>query len=274
MDGRRTFDRCIFSPRDIRAGRDAFLEASKKPAKAEVEFALTLNTETDRWSFDDEHEFFAAYEQGFLFAEYEVAWRHNIVTRHTFKIYAARQRIDVHTDVSMGESSRGEIERVLSVFREAADRARVPHPPSPPKPRPIVFIGHGGSGQWRDLKDHLQDQHGYKVVAYETGARAGHTIRDVLDSMMSEATFAVLVMTAEDLQADGETMRARQNVVHEVGLFQGALGWDRAIVAVEKGAEVFSNLQGIHQLRYSEGNIKEIFGDVLATLKREFPSQL
>lgn len=44
------------------------------------------------------------------------------------------------------------------------------------KNKPVVFIGHGGSPRWRNLKDHLSDNHGYKIEAYETGARAGHTI--------------------------------------------------------------------------------------------------
>jgi hypothetical protein len=46
-----------------------------------------------------------------------------------------------------------QIERVLSVFGERAMSARVPEPPPEP---PTVFIGHGRSPLWRDLKDHLQ----------------------------------------------------------------------------------------------------------------------
>jgi predicted nucleotide-binding protein len=65
-------------------------------------------------------------------------------------------------------------------------------------------------------------------------------------------------------------MRPRQNVVHEAGLFQGRLGFSRAIVLIEEGIEDFSNLQGVHQIPYTKGNIKETFGDVLATLRREF----
>ena len=76
-------------------------------------------------------------------------------------------------------------------------------------------------------------------------------------------------MTAEDKTADGG-MRARQNVIHEIGLFQGRLGFSRAIVLIEGDTELFSNLQGVHQLRYSPGNIKETYGDILATLRREF----
>ena len=76
-------------------------------------------------------------------------------------------------------------------------------------------------------------------------------------------------MTGEDTMEDG-TVRARQNVIHETGLFQGRLGFTKAIVLKEAGTEEFSNLHGVNQIRYSKGNIKETFGDVLAVLKREF----
>ena len=120
-----------------------------------------------------------------------------------------------------------------------------------------------------DLKDHLTDKHGYKIEAYETGARARHTIRNILDEMSSKISFALFVMTGEDKDEKGN-LRARQNVIHEVGLFQGKLGFSRAIVLLETNTEEFSNLHGIQQIRYSKGNIKETFGEVLATLKREF----
>jgi len=76
-------------------------------------------------------------------------------------------------------------------------------------------------------------------------------------------------MTGEDKDAEGK-LRARENVIHELGLFQGHLGFSRAIVLLEEGTEEFSNIHGIHQIRYSKGNIKETFGEVLATLRREF----
>lgn len=135
---------------------------------------------------------------------------------------------------------------------------------------PRVFIGHGRSQAWRDLKDHLTDQHGLAVTAYETGARAGHTIRDILDDMTMNTNIAFLVLTAEDEMAGGK-FQARPNVIHETGLFQGKLGFSRAIVLLEDGCEEFSNLAGIQQLRFSKGKIRETFGDVLATIKREFP---
>jgi len=131
-----------------------------------------------------------------------------------------------------------------------------------------VFIGHGRSQAWRALADHLRDHHGYRVVTFESAPRTGFAISDVLAEMAARTSFAILIHTAEDEQADGGR-RARQNVVHETGLFQGILGFRRAIVIRERGCEDFSNLLGIQELLY-ETEIKEVFGDIVAVLRREF----
>jgi predicted nucleotide-binding protein len=52
--------------------------------------------------------------------------------------------------------------------------------------------------------------------------------------MLDDASFAFLVLTAEDERSDATT-QARTNVIHEVGLFQGRLGFERAIVLLEEG---------------------------------------
>jgi len=86
--------------------------------------------------------------------------------------------------------------------------------------------------------------------------------------MLEESSFALLVMTGEDETKDGN-FRARQNVVHEAGLFQGRLGFSRAIILLEEGTEDFSNINGLHQIRFAKGRVAETFGEVLAVLKRE-----
>lgn len=86
--------------------------------------------------------------------------------------------------------------------------------------------------------------------------------------MLDQASFAFLLMTAEDEQADG-SLHARMNVVHEVGLFQGRLGFERAIVLLEEGCEEFSNIQGLGQIRFPKGNISAVFEDVRKILERE-----
>ncbi len=135
-----------------------------------------------------------------------------------------------------------------------------------------VFIGHGRSQAWQQLKSHLTDHHGIKVEAYETGARAGYSIQEILLEMSNKSTLALLVHTAEDTDGEG-ALHARENVVHETGLFQGKLGFRKAIVIQEKGTAEFSNIAGLQQIRFSPGNIKETYGDVLAVIRREFTAE-
>ena len=166
--------------------------------------------------------------------------------------------------------SREMIERLLDTFEDLAlDCIEQFEPENEGKLTKRVFIGHGRSSLWKDLKDHLTDQHGIEVIAYETGARAGHTIRDVLEEMVSKTSIAFLIHTAEDELAD-RSVQARANVIHETGLFQGKLGFSRAIVVLEEGAVEFSNISGVQQIRFSKGKIRETFGDILATIRREF----
>ena len=75
-------------------------------------------------------------------------------------------------------------------------------------------------------------------------------------------------MTAEDEQKDN-LMRARMNVIHEVGLFQGRLGFKKAIVLLEEGCEEFSNIVGLGQIRFPKGKIKAAFEEIRETLERE-----
>jgi predicted nucleotide-binding protein len=180
-------------------------------------------------------------------------------------------RFETYSTIAVKCQNRVDLESIFSIFERHVATSRIPGVvEATDKPR--VFIGHGRDYSWRELKDHLQDKHGYRVVAYEIGARAGHAVRDILEEMLDESNFALLVATGEDLMDDGTT-RARQNVVHEIGLFQGRLGFKRAIVLLEHGTEEFSNIHGIEQVRFSKGNIKEVFGDVLATIRREFAAE-
>lgn len=216
-----------------------------------------------KWRHDSEAEFFADYRR----PDADSCIYTVTTTKEAKKLTV--MLFSFMTTVSVTAPSRDEIESVFEVFESAAAASTRPPKPALPAPKPRVFIGHSHSTQWRDLKDHLQDKHGYNVEAYEVGARAGHAVRDVLGDMLTNASFALLVLTGEDLTADGN-LRARQNVIHETGLFQGRLGFSRAIVLLEEGTEEFSNIEGIDQIRFAKNNIRETFGEVLATLRREF----
>lgn len=131
-----------------------------------------------------------------------------------------------------------------------------------------VFIGHGRSPLWRELKDFVVDRLHLPFDEFNHVPVAGMTNVARLSEMLDAAAFALIVMTAEDEQADG-LKRARMNVIHEVGLFQGRLGFGRAIVLLEENCEEFSNIQGLGQIRFPTGNIAAAFEDVRAVMERE-----
>ena len=131
-----------------------------------------------------------------------------------------------------------------------------------------AFIGHGRSKVWRDLKDFLQDRVRLPWDEFNRVPVAGVTNIARLSQMLDAAAIAFLILTAEDEQADGK-MQARMNVIHEAGLFQGRLGFQRAIVLLEDGCEEFSNIQGLGQIRFPAGNIPAIFEEIRRVLERE-----
>jgi predicted nucleotide-binding protein len=229
---------------------------------------LSISADNTKWTFNSSDEFYAELRKPHAAAQYSFNTSSRLLSECMVRVYEN----EYNSEVSIRHPIRGMVERISAIFDAAAPGLTAPEPTPAALPRPRVFIGHGGaSTQWRDLKDHLQDMHAYDVTTYETGARAGHTIRDVLGEMLEDSSFAVLVMSAEDVQHD-QSVRARQNVVHEAGLFQGRLGFSRAIILLEEGTDTFSNIDGVQYVPFSRNNIRETFGDVLATLRREFPS--
>ncbi len=131
-----------------------------------------------------------------------------------------------------------------------------------------VFIGHGRSLLWRELKDFIQVRLRLSWEEFNRVPVAGVTNIARLSEMLDASSIAFLILTAEDEQKDGE-MVARQNVVHEAGLFQGRLGFTRAIILLEEGCKEFSNIQGLGQIRFPKGSIGAAFEEVRLVLERE-----
>ena len=258
-----------FSPEVI---TKAFEELKKhlpsKQRKEPIHQQFTLQRGGESWDYDYETEFFADYRSEFNYASYGyyfsgASLRSDVWLSHS----------EPYSKISVSLPKRSSIEAVFRIFEDAVSSCAISKPPQPPKvpweSKVRIFIGHGKKPLWRDLKDHLSDQHGFKVEAYEIGSRAGFTIKDILEEMLTKSSFALLVLTGETEEVSG-MVHARDNVIHEVGLFQGRLGFRKAIILLEEGVSEFSNITGIHQIRFPKNSIRETFGDVVATIKREF----
>lgn len=131
-----------------------------------------------------------------------------------------------------------------------------------------IFIGHGRSKLWLELKNFIQDQLKLPWDEFNRIPIAGITNTERLLMMLNDSAFAFLIMTAEDEQQDGK-VHARMNVVHEIGLFQGRLNFSRAIILLEEGCEGFSNSDGLGHIRFPKGNISAIFENIRQVLERE-----
>jgi predicted nucleotide-binding protein len=116
-----------------------------------------------------------------------------------------------------------------------------------------VFIVHGKNHHVRDQIDlYLTKELGLKTCVMEAGAHSGRTLPEKLEEMASDCTFAIFILTADDVLRDAKKnallKRARQNVILEVGYFWGALGRrDRVAFLVDKdpAMDLPSDIQGI-----------------------------
>lgn len=131
-----------------------------------------------------------------------------------------------------------------------------------------VFVGHGRSPVWRELKDFLFDRLGLPWDEFNRESVAGISTTERLNQMLDASSFAFLIMTAEDEHADA-TLHARENVIHEIGLFQGKLGFRRAIVLLEDGCQPFSNIHGLTYISFPRDRISASFEELRRVLERE-----
>jgi predicted nucleotide-binding protein len=155
-----------------------------------------------------------------------------------------------------------QVRRIIEALEAAPEAAK-----SPPLGRKI-FIGHGHSLVWLQLKDFIRDHVRHPCDEFNIEPAAGITTTARLDAMLGEAGFAFVVMTAEETHADGRVY-ARPNVIHESGLFQGKLGTPRAIILLEDGCSDFSNIAGLTHIPFPQGNLKPALHEVRGVLERE-----
>lgn len=166
--------------------------------------------------------------------------------------------------VEVTPQGRFEYEREMERIRKREAKTASARPPSGQK----IFFGHGHSPVWKEFRDYVSHRLKLDWDEFNREATAGITTKERLEQMLDDASFAFLVMTAEDERADG-SKSARANVIHEIGLFQGRLGFRRAIVLLEHGCEEFSNIHGVSQIRFEAGNAVAKFDEIRQTLERE-----
>jgi predicted nucleotide-binding protein len=139
--------------------------------------------------------------------------------------------------------------------------------PATTSEKPRVFIGHGRNPLWLRVKSFLEEEVRLPTISFESESRTSNSIVSILEEMLSQVGFAVIVLTAEDATADGH-LRARQNVIHETGLAQGKLGFKKVVILKQNGVEELTNLAGLQYISFKD-RIEEAFYDLGKALQRE-----
>ena len=265
MEKTKTYRNIKFDAEIIEKAHNEFLKISSKYPKGKIyqetpdTLRITINDED--WSFDHIEEFLSMVNDS---TDYEFD--------HYFKefsldiSYVSYSDNDGRSELSVSFPERFNIETIFNIFEKNLKKYRIKKEFE--KEDFKIFIGHGRNKQWRDLKDHLDEKHGFKVICYEIISTPGITIKNTLESMLERCSFALLIFTGKDIDNRG-LIHARENVIHELGLFQGKLGFDNAIILLEEDVKEFSNIVGLNQIRFSKGNIKEIFGDIVSILNKK-----
>jgi predicted nucleotide-binding protein len=117
-----------------------------------------------------------------------------------------------------------------------------------------IFIAHGSSDDWRDL-DELLRQWGLKPDYFNREVVTGIVVTDRWRNMLDRARFAIALMTPDDILEKGGK-RARQNVLHEIGLCHARLGLLRTAILVDEETEKFSNIGGLNTMSFKSGELK------------------
>jgi hypothetical protein len=228
MHLRRTF-RGVRFPESVIRKAISVVDSMPRGEEAASYTELQVSLGDEFWRFDKVEDFFAKFpsaEEGAISYDFPLSspyWR--CIMLYTWS--------SLGSTVSVNSEHAHQINTVMNVFNGSLELAFDSHKgdmssEADVNPEFNIFIGHGRSKDWEELRNHLQDKHHYKVISFETGARAGHQIRDILDEMLDRSSLAFLILTGED-ETEDHKIRARQNVIHELGLFQGRLGFSKAI---------------------------------------------
>lgn len=246
----------------IRSRIDIGKELLETQIYSEEEFTA-LERKTEKWT-DYNRTLF-----GTLFDESPLPWWHGTKTTYTYD-----RGLDIEIPNHKRKISQwiNELESVydqLEVYEELPNNTQqTTRDDTMNNENKKIFIGHGGSPEWLKLKDFLQNTLEIPYEEFNRIPQAGKTTTDRLKKMLESCCIAFLIMTGEDEHKDG-TLHARENVIHEIGLFQAQLGFERAIILREKGCEIFSNIHGITYIPFPKGNIRAAFEDIREVLKRE-----
>jgi predicted nucleotide-binding protein len=116
-------------------------------------------------------------------------------------------------------------------------------------PKSAVFLVHGHDEGVLQAVARFLEQLGLQAIVLREQPDSGRTIIEKFEHYADQVGFAVILLTPDDVagkaDAPGSALRARQNVIFELGFFAGKLGRGRACLLKKGDIEIPSDLYGV-----------------------------
>jgi predicted nucleotide-binding protein len=122
-----------------------------------------------------------------------------------------------------------------------------------------VFISHGRAKDWLEVQAYIEKDIELETRELAQEPNLGRTILAKLGETSNDCDSAVIVMTGDDHDAQGQ-LRARETVIHEIGFFQGKYGLSRVCLMHEEGVNIPSNIHGLVYSPFPKGLVSAAFG--------------
>lgn len=153
------------------------------------------------------------------------------------------------------EALRGRLAHLGSCIEQLEAIVELHQEPPRAQDRPVtssaVFLVHGHDKGARETVARFMERLGLDVIILDEQPNQGRTIIEKFEDHAGEVGFAVVVMTGDDRggvrDASSETyqLRARQNVIFELGYFVARLRRGRVCALHEPRVEIPSDYQGV-----------------------------
>lgn len=177
------------------------------------------------------------------------------------------QEINVTPSMELGSPtslyySKSQLERLVrdidQIFELRANSELMPIVASNNESKRRVFLTHGRSMDWREVQSHIEKDVGLLTLELAQEINQGRTIIEKLFDNSDRCDSAVIIMTGDDIGPDGSA-RARENVMHEIGFFQGKFGRSKVVVLHEEGVSIPTNLSGVVYIPFPKGMVSAGF---------------
>jgi predicted nucleotide-binding protein len=135
---------------------------------------------------------------------------------------------------------------------------------------PRVFIAYGRDFVARDAVSKYLTGLGIQPVVFSEVADYGKTVIEKFEDIASRCEFAIILLTPDDKQVhdpeNNQSMRARQNVIFEMGWFFGRLGRRKTLLLRRGNIELPSDVEGVLFKQYRVSPL-EVGDEIVAALR-------